>query len=196
VAPVDRSLVEVSGRPFHLAGWWRRAGGLLLDGLVLVVPGFGVQFLIGSILYSQVLAFGFFAHRPTADPLARSILFTVQVAVALAYAGIMLGYRGQTVGMMVAGVRAIDLEGGGPMARSQVWCRVIVSFLLAGFVNQILFYGAVSRSSSSGTPPWVPVLVLVEIALGALTYLWPLGSARRQTWADKAAGSIVVLKER
>jgi uncharacterized RDD family membrane protein YckC len=119
------------------AGFWKRAGAILLDVLIVMIA---VQLLRGF-------------DRDMAD-------FLGAPAVLAYYALLEGGVRGQTIGKRVFGLRVIDLAHGGSIGN------------VRGVIRNL-------------------VRVLSWLAFG-LGYLWMLWDREKQTWHDKAAGSVVV----
>lgn len=119
------------------AGFWKRAGALVADGVIIVVVA---QILRGI-------------DRDLAD-------FLVVPGGLVYFALLEGGARGQTLGKRIFGLRVIDFGYGGPIGTSRGFIRNLVR-LLSWFV----------------------------LALG---YLWMLWDREKQTWHDKAAGTVVV----
>jgi uncharacterized RDD family membrane protein YckC len=78
--------------------------------------------------------------------------------------------HGQTIGKRALGIQTRDDATGGAIGLSRAGVRSMVPLLL-GFVNYVS-----------------PLLGIVVI----LDDLWPLWDAKKQTWHDKAAGSVVL----
>jgi uncharacterized RDD family membrane protein YckC len=119
------------------AGFWKRAGAILLDVLIVMI---GVQ------LFRAI-------SRDLAD-------FLGAFAVLAYYVFLEGGPRGQTIGKRVFGLRVIDFARGGSIGAGRALIRNLVR-------------------------------VLSWLAFG-LGYLWMLWDREKQTWHDKAAGSVVV----
>lgn len=81
------------------------------------------------------------------------------------------GPHGQTIGRRLAGIRVIADDTGGRLGYRRAFGRSVFTAAL-GFVGRF--------SSGLGV-----LLLLVD-------HLWPLFDSRRQTWHDKAVGSVVV----
>jgi uncharacterized RDD family membrane protein YckC len=126
---------DLGGQP---AGFWRRFGGALIDGIVIGVvngilrailgtPGEGIGFLIGGAYFT-------YFH----------------------------GKTGQTPGNAVLGIRVVDVRDnlGQPIGYGRALIRWLVSI-----VSALVFL---------------------------LGYLWMLWDPNKQTWHDKAAGSVPV----
>jgi uncharacterized RDD family membrane protein YckC len=127
----------VKGPSGPRAAFWKRAGALLADGVIIFVLA---QMLRG---------------------IDRELIDFLFMPGALVYFALLEGgTRGQTLGKRLFGLRVIDLAHGGPIGNSR------------GFIRNI-------------------VRVLSWVAFG-LGYLWMLWDREKQTWHDKAAGTVVV----
>jgi uncharacterized RDD family membrane protein YckC len=126
---------ELGGAP---AGFWRRFGAALIDGIVLAV----VNGILGVLLGNAGRGLG--------------------ILVSLGYFTYFHGRTGQTPGNAVLGVRVVDVRDriGEPIGYGRAFVRWLVSI-----VSAIIFL---------------------------LGYLWMLWDGRKQTWHDKAAGSLPV----
>lgn len=138
----------------QLAGWWYRVAATLIDGIILVI----FESVVGAILGGGLLAAG--GGAAGAVGLAR----VVDAAGALAYQGLLLSYRGQTVGMMAVGTRIVDARSGGGISVG----RALLRALIEGVFAVLLLI------------PW-----LVDV-------LWPLGDGRNQTLHDKIVGTLIL----
>jgi len=88
------------------------------------------------------------------------------VLIVVAYGGLMCGSeRGQTVGMMAVGVRAIRLDTGGPIGYGRAVGRGVLEWILSILVL-----------------PWI------------VDMLFPLWDPKRQTLHDKATGTVVITR--
>lgn len=120
------------------ASFWIRFAGTLIDGLLLGAVNFSVQAATDEIVSTFV---GF--------------------VIGIAYTVIFLGSAsGQTVGMRLLGIRAVDAQNYGRIDYGRAAVRYLVS--------------------------------IVSGLACAIGYLWMLWDPARQTWHDKAAGTIVV----
>lgn len=98
------------GPRLTLSGWWRRAGALLIDGLII---GIGAIVLFAAI--TAVFSIGFFAGDEVGIV---SIIFGLMLAVvcvsvvALLYAPAMMARTdGRTLGRMATGIRVVRADG-------------------------------------------------------------------------------------
>jgi len=181
-------IVDPWNRVHVLSGWWRRALGLFLDGLILGVPFAIVELAIG-VTHLDVTANGQTYSTDAGGWLVFVIVLNALVQVA--YGALLIGWRGQTVGMMAARIRAVDLHTAGPLGRTRALRRALVAFALTGLAT------LVSTLIKTGSPTSGTLVVAGLLSgLGAIaaltTYLWPLGSSRNQTLQDLAVGSVVV----
>jgi uncharacterized RDD family membrane protein YckC len=93
-----------------------------------------------------------------------SLGWIIQIVLTLGYGMVMIGARGQTVGMMAARTRCLGATDGRPISYGRALGRGAFEYLL--FVLCII--------------PWV---------IGILAPLW---DGRNQTWWDKVASTVVV----
>jgi uncharacterized RDD family membrane protein YckC len=119
------------------AGFGPRLGGLLIDLVIVLVPSEAVFLIAGS-----------------ASIMAWPVIFITYSVVFIA------SPSGQTPGMRLVGVRAIDATTGGRVHFGASALRCLVSI-----ASWMVCY---------------------------LGYLWMLWDPERQTWHDKAAGTLVV----
>ena len=122
---------------------------------------------------------------------AQAAVVVTSLLITLGYPWVLLRLRGQTVGMMAAGVRAIDRLSGRPLSAPQTWRRVIAFFFITLVWQQIA--DVIGFNNVIGPAPLSQsAFRLVAVAGLVVTALWPLGSDTRQTLQDKAAGTVVV----
>ncbi len=95
-----------------------------------------------------------------------SLLLVIGAIVQIWQSGWRQGARGQSWGKSITGLRTVSAESMRPIGGPMG--------LLRWFVDSIL--GTIS-------------------ILQLLNYLWPLWDPRRQTWADKVAGSVVLARQ-
>jgi uncharacterized RDD family membrane protein YckC len=158
----------VAGR-YTLAGWWRRVGAQVIDGLIVGVGGvalaiaimapFSAGFLVDDGVGVVALIVGF-------------LISAVCVAiVALLYApALMARTNGKTLGRMATGIRVMR-AGGEPMSFGFAMLReVAVKALLVGIASSLTFGLA-----------W-----LIDV-------LWPLWDEENRAIHDLAVDTRVVL---
>ena len=147
-----------------LAGWWRRVGATLIDDLILVVP--------------SLVAFA--AFNAIAGTVAGAL---ASLAVQGLYMVLLLSARrGQTLGNRVAGTKVCDALTGALITKQQALKRwgLVALYSAPGLFVQ-------ANSSLRSNP------LLIVSVLGLFDVLYPLFNARKQTWHDRFAGSIVVV---
>jgi len=99
-----------SGQGGYLAGWWRRVGATLIDGLLVGIPV--------SIIFSVA----------GANHIVRSISDgVIQVLYQIILVG---GFGGRTVGNRAASTRVVDARTGAPAGYDKAVPRGLVEFVL------------------------------------------------------------------
>src|ERR1700722_18668207 len=163
----------------QLAGWWRRAGAFLIDGLVIAIPSFIVARRLNGT---------------TTERVSVNLLF---ILGGIAYGALLIRAQGKTLGMRALSIAALDLRNGRKITMGAAWLRAVVSFALFGFLGGVLFlYGATQPPGWSSHSHAVTGLVSVIGLLLYLTFLLPIRDPRNQTLQDKAAGSVVICERR
>ena len=120
----------------------------------------------------MILAFNFVLYAVGIGAEARFVLTGVG---GIAYNGLLDGGpTGQTFGKKILKVRVVDDDTASPIGTGRGMGRALVPVAI-------------------GVIGVTPLLGLVAFVLGLLDGLWPLWDARRQTWHDKAVGSVVVV---
>jgi uncharacterized RDD family membrane protein YckC len=174
--------------PAVLAGWWLRFGGYVIDGIIVGVPSFVIGVLIGLTQRNNTIP-GFTGYRVDAEAQAAIVITTL--VITLGYPYLLLRYKGQTVGMMAVGVRAVDRVSGAPLSSGQAGRRVLAFFVIVELWEQIS--ALIGYHHLYGPVPAGEVLFrLLAVAALITTALWPLGNPVNQTLQDKAAGTVVV----
>lgn len=137
-----------------LARVWPRAGAYVVDGLILFAAVFVVGFTLGVVALAV----------PVVGPLLDSDLFgyAAYLLVAVAYGTLLVAGNGQTLAMMLFGLRVVRPDGSPPPPQP-AFVRALVLTLL-GLVPLGLVVCAVVMERDQ----------------------------RRQGWHDKAAGTLVV----
>jgi uncharacterized RDD family membrane protein YckC len=154
-----------------------------------------IELVVSEVAYGKPGALGILSTHPTASPTARVIYTLLLAAAGVAYAGLLLGHRGQTVGMMVVGRQAVDQSIGRRLSKAQSWRRAITLYMITGVWSFAAFVSDLDRHTTHHVSLTTGLFELATLAFSLLTFLWPLGSSRNQTLQDKAAGSVVVLKD-
>ncbi len=153
---------------YVLAGWWRRAGGFVVDALLFVVL---TWIVLGATGEASTLT------SAKATTAATGVLATAVVVevIELLYVVAMIGWRGQTLGMMAAKVQLQDAKTGS---------------------TTIGFSKALIRGLTASVLGVAGYAIAVAAVLPLLNYLWPLWDRRNQTLHDKAAGTVAVTSPR
>jgi len=97
----------------ELAGWWRRVGAHLLDGLIIGVPT--------NIIFAVV------ASSDNVGAIIAAYLFIM--AISLGYVIFMIGSKGQTLGKMAAGVKIVRDGSPAPIGYGLATGRLFATFL-------------------------------------------------------------------
>jgi uncharacterized RDD family membrane protein YckC len=150
------------------AGFWLRAGGWIIDFILVTI----VSSILSLPLRNADLGRVNFTMTNTVNGTTTvhhdhySFLAAVaEIVIVLLYAGLMIGVgRGQTVGMMAVGARAVDAADGSPIGFWRAVGRGAFEYLMA--ILLVL--------------PWV------------IDMLFPAWDARRQTLHDKVTRTVVV----
>jgi len=148
------------GRP--LANWWERVGAVLIDGLVVGVPGTILLAILGA--FRSVTTFNP-ATGTSSTHLASSFryLSLIVVIAQLLYFAILDG-QSQSVGKRAVGIAVRGEASGQPIGFGRALGRWLIYVVL-----------------------WY--LFAIPGLLNALSPLW---DQRRQAWHDHAVGSLVV----
>jgi uncharacterized RDD family membrane protein YckC len=155
--------------PIVYAAWGQRFGAVFLDGMItaLLAALAVAVIVIGTGAYSAVLG-GLETNTETDDDAFFAAYFGWFGAWALVggvYHTVLHGrWRGQTAGKMMLGIRVRDELTNGPIGYGRAFARWIMPALFWTFL-------------------WIP---------GLLDCLWPLWDAKKQTFHDKIARSLVV----
>ena len=152
------------------AGWGTRLLGYLVDFAIFLVV---LVILFVLLRHSHVIQvhFSIRRHGVRRRHTVSGLPFLIAGVLYIAYGTVLCGSpRGQTVGMMAVGVRAVR----------------------DGTFERLGYARALGRALFEGV---LRVLELVIVFLGIvwlLDMLWPLWDKKRQTLHDKAAGSVVL----
>jgi uncharacterized RDD family membrane protein YckC len=146
-----------------LANWGIRFGGILIDTVLFVV----IQLIVGAPLrhtHALRVQFTMTQSDGTVRQNTYSILaILISALIIVLYSTLFLGGRGQTLGMMAVGIRAVRVEDDGKVSMGRALGRSLLQLVMS----------------------WT-------IVVGLLSDLFPLWDAKRQTLQDKAAGTLVV----
>jgi uncharacterized RDD family membrane protein YckC len=151
------------------ASWGIRLGGYLIDTVIFAVV---LVVLLVVFRHSNALNVHLMARRGTTQRRHFSAVpFLITAVLYVVYGTVLCGStRGQTVGMMAVGVRAVR-EG---------------SFGVLGYGR------ALARAAVEGVLRLIELLSVLLGVIWLLDMLFPLWDAKRQTLHDKVAGSVVV----
>jgi len=151
-----------------LATWGIRVGGYLIDAVIFLAVAI---VLLVLLRHSHTLELHLMARRGARRRSISDLPFVVTGVLWVLYGGFLVGSpRGQTVGMMAVGVRAVRDESRETLGYGRAFGRAVVESVFR-LLNLVFF-----------------LLGLVWV----LDMLFPLWDARRQTLHDKAGGSVVV----
>ncbi len=153
-----------------LAGFWRRVGAYLIDGVIVGVSSRAVERLIPNALLSLILT--------TAGAAAYFIIFWVKAGETPGYQGLKL--------------RLVDVDG-----RRIGWGRAILRYvvmfvfltLFGGGLFSIVLAGVAGGSAASGVLLAIGLLCCV---LGALNFAMVAWNPGKQAWHDRAARTLVI----
>jgi len=155
---------------WQLAGWWRRVGAQLLDGVVIAI--------IAGIFFGIFAAFagaGFLVGDTTgfiASVLAILGFLLCFVVAALLYAPLMMARtNGKTLGRMAAGIRVVRANGKPIDFGYAVLREIVVKWLL---------FNAIAGSFTFGLAPLID-------------NLWPLWDEENRALHDMVVDSRVIL---
>ena len=152
--------LDVLGRPF--ATWWQRVVALLIDTLVIWVPGTIILGIVDATTSTTIVdTFTGSTHRYVPSPF--NLTWAVVVAAQIIYLSTLDGHS-QTVGKRVLGIAVRAQSSGQPIGFGRALGR--------WFIYVALFY--------------------VMVIPGLLNALSPLWNVKRQAWHDRAVGSVVV----
>ena len=157
---------ESWGAPY--ATWGIRVGGYLIDAVIFLVV-LALFYLL--FRHSHTLDVHLMARKGTRRRNFSAVPFLITGVLWIAYGTFLCGSpRGQTVGMMAVGVRAVRDESLGELGYGRALGRAVFEGVLR-LINLLFF-----------------LLGLVWI----LDMLFPLWDKKRQTLHDKVAGSVVL----
>jgi uncharacterized RDD family membrane protein YckC len=126
------------GPPGDPAGWWRRAGAAIIDGLIITVGAVAI-----TAVFAAVFSVGFLADDTVGivSVIVGLILAVVAFSImALLYAPLLMSRtNGRTLGRMATGIRVIRANGH-PMTFGFAMLReVAVKALLFGIASSLTF---------------------------------------------------------
>lgn len=122
----------VDSTEMQLAGIGRRFAAIWVDGFVLSIP---VMILIFAVMI-PVMASG--AEEP---PAYFGVMAWAFIPLYIIYEGLMLQYRGQTLGKMALRIRVVRATGE-PISAGQAWGRAVVRAAFVSFLSIINYLPA------------------------------------------------------
>jgi uncharacterized RDD family membrane protein YckC len=143
-----------------------RLGGWLIDWVLIGIVATPILALTHSLhsTHSVIVTNGSFVSHQSGFSI-RPGGIAMQAVIAIGYGAILCGAkRGQTVGMMIVGIRAIDQRQGGAIGFARALGRAAFEYLMV-----ILFF-----------VPWI------------IDMLFPLWDPSKQTLHDKVTGTVVI----
>ena len=144
------------------AGFARRLGALIIDGIIIQIVNFVLGFVVGLAVGFGGAVGGGESNGSSPVSFAVSILLLLlQLGIALGYYIYFIGAKGQTLGKMALGIKVVTVDGQQVPGYVKAFLREFVGKFLSGIV----------------------------IGLG---YLWMLWDKKKQTWHDKIAGTVVI----
>jgi uncharacterized RDD family membrane protein YckC len=150
------------------ASWGIRLGGYLIDTAIFLVV---LVVLVVLFRHSNTLEVHLMARRGGRRRHFSSLPFVITGVLYVVYGALLCGSaRGQTLGMMAVGVRA----------------------LREGSLGVLGYGRASARAVVEGALRLLELLSLVLGLIWLLDMLFPLWDRRRQTLHDKVAGSVVL----
>ena len=152
---------------YVLSGWWRRAGALIIDGIVVNV----VASIIGAVIGVSTFASGS-DFEGESSGLDIAFIFIGLAISAIYYCWLMQSTNGQTLGKMATGIRVVREDGEAMDAAFAFKRQILVIGIIFNFFG-ILLLG-------------IPFL---------LNYLWPLWDDGNQALHDKMVNSRVVMAQ-
>ena len=145
------------------AGWGMRVGGFLIDAVIFIV----VRVIIAvplrhsnALVYRHTMVLNNGTVRHTT---INFLVLIISGVLFLLYASILIGLRGQTIGMMAVSIRAVSVDGQGQVVPGRAFGRTLLEQVLG-----------------------------LTVVLWILDMLWPLWDAKNQTLHDKAFGTVVI----
>jgi uncharacterized RDD family membrane protein YckC len=144
-----------------LAGYGARLGGWLIDFLIVTVVDLIFVLPLRLVHTQHVIVRGTHTFRYHFGLGG----LVISGAIVILYGGLLCGSpRGQTVGMMATGTRAVTADSNAPIGYGRAFGRAAFEYLMA----VVVFF------------PWV------------LDMLFPLWDSRNQTLHDKVTNTVVV----
>jgi uncharacterized RDD family membrane protein YckC len=159
-----------SESPREICGFWRRIFALLIDGLILAVPGY----ILGLIAFEQLVALGGWGK-------------VVGFFISMLYFGIQnsLVCKGQTIGKRICKIMVVNKRGEF-LSLPKSFIRIIV-LDIGFFLN-----GAMIPDNLMNSPFMILISILVFGFMFSIIYLYIFNRTTRQSLHDLLVGSYVV----
>lgn len=157
----------------RIAGWWWRVLAYIIDGAILYLPVTMIQtWILGDrmdmyISWVNRVVMGYDDPFPAEVMQAFLISAVVVLLLWIVYRGLLVGWKGGTLGHLVCGMRVIE-DGDQSLAVPSMG-------------------KAFGRAAGFMIMGYVPILGLVNV-------LWPLGNPQRQALHDRIAKTLVLKK--
>jgi uncharacterized RDD family membrane protein YckC len=153
------------------ACWLRRFGGAVVDTLLILT----INYLIVG-LYTYTIS-------PIANGTAATIaIIAVVSSTAIVYNTLCLAkLQGQTPGMRIAQIRCVPMGNRRRISMPQALTRSVFGALFTSSVGAVLVRNFLPAAADTAL-----------VFLTVLAWLWPLVDARRQTWWDHLAATLVL----
>lgn len=157
----------------RIAGWWWRVLAYIIDGAILYLPLTLLQTWIMGDTWELYLSWVTRVAQGYSDPVPGEFLWAAVISglvgllVWFLYRGLLVGWKGGSLGQLVLGMRVIR-EGDQSLAVPSMG-------------------RAFGRTAAFLLMSYVPILGLVNI-------LWPLGNPQRQALHDRMAKTLVLKK--
>jgi uncharacterized RDD family membrane protein YckC len=146
------------------AGWLRRAGGYVIDVLLIGMINYVLSRLLVMVVGPFFQGYVYFL-----------LVITLFASISIVYAALCLAkLQGQTPGMRVMQIRCVPVSGRATISMPQSVTRA----LAAEIVTAVPLYFRYRYL-------WLELVLL-------LAYVWPAIDQRRQTWWDHLAATMVL----
>lgn len=135
---------QIAGGTYVLAGWWRRVGAAIIDGIIISILALIVMVPLGIGIFSTAEV-----SETDTDLVGQIIAFVIGMlvlaVVAMAYAPVMMGKtNGKTLGRMATGIRVVRADGNPITIGFAAIREVAVKLLLIGTVAGSFTFGLAS----------------------------------------------------
>jgi len=162
--PVTDAEVSSGAKRAWLATYGQRLGGWLLDFVLTAFVSALLVSAFGLVHKTTIVGMGSSGVTHTTSWHTTPGGIALAAAIMLAYGGVLIGVWGQTLGMRLTKIKAVNATTGEPAGLGRAFGRAAI---------ELVFYALL-------LVPWV------------LDMLWPLWDKQNQTLHDKIAGTVVV----